>query len=326
MHLTITRDTFQLAERFIISRGSRTQAEVLTVTLEDGGDKGRGECVPYARYDETLDSVEAQINALSADLRNGLDRQNLQSSLDAGAARNAIDCALWDLQAKKADTRVWQLAGLTQPATLTSAFTLSLDEPETMREKARQNAARPLLKIKLGGGETDMARLRAVREGAPESVIIVDANEGWSRAEYDSLAPLLLELGVAMVEQPFAAGDDAVLAEMERPLPVCADESCHDVNSLPSLAGKYDVVNIKLDKTGGLTEALALEKAAREQGYEIMVGCMIGSSLAMAPATLVSANARYVDLDGPLLLAEDRSTPLQYDGSIIHPPASDLWG
>ena len=326
MRLTITRDTFQLAERFTISRGSRTQAEVLTVELSCGDYVGRGECVPYARYDETLDSVEAQINALSADINNDINRAALQALLPAGAARNAVDCALWDLEAKQNNTRVWQLAGLQEPGTLTSAFTLSLDEPATMREKARLNAARPLLKIKLGGGETDIARLRAVREGAPESVIIVDANEGWSRAEYDALAPILLELGVAMVEQPFAAGEDAMLAEMQRPLPVCADESCHDVASLPTLAGKYDVVNIKLDKTGGLTEALALETAAREQGYEVMVGCMIGSSLAMAPATLVSANARYVDLDGPLLLAEDRSTPLQYDGSIIHPPLRGLWG
>jgi len=326
MRLKITRDTFQLAERFTISRGSRTQAEVLTVELHHGEHVGRGECVPYARYEETMDSVEAQISALSADLANGMDRTALQTLLAAGAARNALDCALWDLEAKKANTRVWQLAGLQEPGTLTSAFTLSLAEPETMREKARQNAARPLLKIKLGGGDADLARLRAVREGAPDSVIIVDANEGWSRTEYDALAPLLLELGVAMVEQPFAASNDAILAEMERPLPVCADESCHDVDSLPSLAGKYDVVNIKLDKTGGLTEALLLEKAAREQGYEIMVGCMIGSSLAMAPATLVSANARYVDLDGPLLLAEDRSTPLQFEGSTIHPPASQLWG
>jgi len=326
MRLQITRDTFRLAERFTISRGSRTQAEVLTVELHSGDFVGRGECVPYARYDETLDSVESQINELSADFANGLDRSALQTLLAAGAARNAVDCALWDLEAKHTGTRVWQLAGLQEPGTLTSAYTLSLDTPHTMREKARQNAARPLLKIKLGGGETDIARLRAVREGAPDSVIIVDANEGWSQAEYEALAPLLLQLGVAMVEQPFAAGDDALLAEMERPLPVCADESCHDVGTLPKLAGKYDVVNIKLDKTGGLTEALALEKAAREQGFEIMVGCMIGSSLAMAPATLVSANARYVDLDGPLLLAEDRSTPLHYDGSVIYPPDSGLWG
>jgi len=324
--LKVARDTFQLAERFTISRGSRTEAKVITVTITDGGYSGVGECVPYARYDETLESVESTIQALQSDLRNNPDREALQQLLPAGAARNAVDCALWDLDAKRAQKPVWQLAGLTPPSALTSAYTLSLDEPEHMKIKAASNATRPLLKIKLGGGESDIARLQAVREGAPESTIIVDANEGWDRAQYESLAPVLLELGVAMVEQPFAAGDDAVLADMERPLPVCADESCHDVASLGALAGKYDMVNIKLDKTGGLTEALLLEKSAREAGFEIMVGCMIGSSLAMAPAVLVAQQARFVDLDGPLLLAEDRSVPLNFEGSVLHPPLPELWG
>ncbi len=324
--LTITRDTFQLAEKFTISRGSRTEAQVLTVHLSDGEHEGHGECVPYARYGETLDSVEAQIRSITDELTSGLDRDALQKHLPAGAARNAVDCAMWDLQAKQESTPAWQLAGLSQPQVLTSAYTLSLDEPQKMLRKATENASRPLLKIKLGGGAEDIERLRAVRQGAPESVVIVDANEGWSRSEYDALAPVLLELGVAMVEQPFPADDDDVLLEIDRILPVCADESCHDRSSLPGLKGKYDLVNIKLDKTGGLTEALALEQSARDQGYDIMVGCMIGSSLAMAPATLVAARARYVDLDGPLLLAEDRETPLEFVGSLIQPGVAALWG
>ena len=324
--LEVTRDTFQLAERFTISRGSRTEAKVITVTITEGDCSGVGECVPYARYDETLESVESSIYALQTDLRNNPDRETLQQLLPAGAARNAVDCALWDLEAKRAQKPVWQLASLSQPSTLTSAYTLSLDEPERMKVKAAQNSARPLLKIKLGGGQSDIERLQAVRAGAPDSTIIVDANEGWDRDLYESLAPVLLELGVAMVEQPFAAGDDAALANMERPLPVCADESCHDVSSLDKLTGKYDMVNIKLDKTGGLTEALLLEKRAREAGFEIMVGCMIGSSLAMAPAVLVAQQARFVDLDGPLLLAEDRSVPLHFEGSLLHPPVPELWG
>ena len=324
--LTITRDTFQLAEKFTISRGSRTEAQVLTVHLADGEHQGHGECVPYARYGESLDSVEEQIRSIADELANGIEREALQHKLPAGAARNAVDCAMWDLQSKQESTPAWQLAGKPEPAVLTSAYTLSLDEPDNMLRKASDNASRPLLKIKLGGGQEDIARLRAVRQGAPESVIIVDANEGWSRAEYDALAPVLIELGVAMVEQPFPADDDDALLEIDRILPVCADESCHDRTSLPALQGKYDLVNIKLDKTGGLTEALALEQAAREQGFDIMVGCMIGSSLAMAPATLVAGRASFVDLDGPLLLAEDRETPLEFNGSLIQPPHSSLWG
>lgn len=324
--LSITRDTFRLAEKFTISRGSRTEAEVLTVHLTEGEFSGHGECVPYARYNESLDSVEAQIRSINNDLENGLDCEALQPLLPAGAARNAVDCALWDLRAKQTSTPVWQLAGRAAPGTLTTAYTLSLDVPDAMQQKAAANASRPLLKIKLGGGEEDIERLRAVRRGAADSVIIVDANEGWSRSEYEALAPVLLELGVVMVEQPFPADDDDVLLDIDRVLPVCADESCHDRASLPGLKGKYDLINIKLDKTGGLSEAVALEQAAWQQHFEIMVGCMIGSSLAMAPATLVAERAKFVDLDGPLLLAEDRETPLEFSGSLIQPPRPALWG
>ena len=319
--IAVTRDTFKLAQAFTISRGSRTEAQVLTVTITRNGVTGRGECVPYARYGETLASVEAEIAALDP----SIGRDALQSALPPGAARNAVDCALWDLEAKTLDKRAWQLAGLSAPMPQITAYTLSLDTPEAMRAQAETHAHRPLLKIKLGTPD-DMPRLEAVRAGAPDSRIIVDANEGWSAEIYADLAPHLDRLGVAMVEQPLPAGDDDALLGMARPVPVCADESCHDRASLPALRGKYDMVNIKLDKTGGLTEALALKQAARDQGFDIMVGCMVGSSLAMAPAVLVAQGAAIVDLDGPLLLAEDRDTPLSYDQSGVHSSDSDLWG
>ena len=321
MQIDITRDTFRLAQVFTISRGSRTEAQVLTVTLRDGAHVGRGECVPYARYGETLDSVAAQI----AGLPERFDRAALRDLLPAGAARNAVDCALWDLEAKRAGRRVWELAGLPAPGPEITAYTLSLDTPEAMERQAAQHAHRPLLKIKLGTPD-DMPRLEAVRRGAPGATIIVDANEGWSAEVYTDLAPHLVRLGVALVEQPLPAAQDEALIGMARPVPVCADESAHDRASLPHLAGKYDVVNIKLDKTGGLTEALALREAALAGGYRVMVGCMVGSSLAMAPGVLVAQGAMVTDLDGPLLLAEDRATPLQYDAAGVHPPEAALWG
>ncbi len=321
MQLSVTRDVFRLAQVFTISRGSRSEARVLTVRLCDGGVEGRGECVPYARYGESMESVEAQI----AGLPERFDRAELQALLPPGAARNAVDCALWDLEARRAGRRVWELAGLGRPGPEITAYTLSMDSPERMRTEAEKNAFRPLLKIKLGTPD-DMARLEAVRAGAPRSRLIVDANEGWSIEIYAELAPHLLRLGVELVEQPLPAGEDEALLGLERPVPVCADESAHDRASLPALKGKYDVVNIKLDKTGGLTEALALKRAAEAEGYRIMVGCMVGSSLAMAPATLVAQGAGWVDLDGPLLLAEDRAHPLRFDAQGVHPPAPDLWG
>jgi len=319
--ITVTPDVFRLAQVFTISRGSRSEARVLTVRVTRGGVTGRGECVPYARYGETPERVTAQIESLPQDIT----RDALQGALPAGAARNALDCALWDLQAKQTGRRVWQLADLPEPVPQITAYTLSLDTPENMRAAAAKHAHRPLLKIKLGTPD-DMPRLEAVRAGAPRTRIIIDANEGWTADIYADLAPHLLRLGVAMVEQPLPVGADDMLAEIARPLPVCADESCHDRASLAGLAGKYDMVNIKLDKTGGLTEALALKTAALAKGYGLMVGCMIGSSLAMAPATLLAQGAAFTDLDGPLLLAEDRDHPLRFDQAGIHPPEPGLWG
>ena len=321
MRISVTRDVFRLAQVFTISRGSRTEAQVLTVTVQDGAVSGRGECVPYARYGETPESVTAQIAALPETVTPAA----LCDLLPPGAARNAVDCALWDLEAKRAGKRVWELAGLAEPGPEITAYTLSLDTPERMRVQAARNAHRPLLKIKLGTPD-DMPRLEAVRAGAPGATIIVDANEGWNAEIYADLAPHLLRLGVALVEQPLPAAKDAALLGMARPVPVCADESCHDRASLPHLKGKYDVVNIKLDKTGGLTEALLLRDAALTGGYKVMVGCMVGSSLAMAPATLVAQGAMVTDLDGPLLLAEDRDVPLIFDDAGVHPPRPELWG
>jgi len=322
MSIVVVEETFPLARVFAISRGSKSEARVLTVTVERDGVRGRGECVPYARYGETLAGVAATIRAVPADVT----RARLQALLPAGAARNALDCALWDWEAKRAGRRVWDLAGLPAPVPVVTAFTLSLDAPEAMRAQAAENAGRPLLKVKLGGGAGDMARLEAVRAGAPAARLIVDANEGWSAEEFAAFAPELARLGVAMVEQPLPAGRDEALGAMARPLPVCADESCHDRASLPALRGRYDMVNVKLDKTGGLTEALALRDAARAEGFGVMVGCMVGSSLAMAPALLAAQGAEVVDLDGPLLLARDRSPALGYDQGRAHPPAPELWG
>ncbi len=321
MHLTVSRDVFPLAKVFTISRGSRTEAVVVRVEITRDGKTGRGECVPYARYGETVESVMAQIEGLTVPFS----RAEVQTLLPPGAARNAVDCALWDLEAKLTGRPAWQLAGLSAPTPEVTAYTLSLDLPEAMRTEAARNATRPLLKVKLGG-EGDIARIEAVRDGAPRARIIVDANEGWTPEVYRDMAPVLVRLGVEMVEQPFPAGADDALLGMDRVLPVCADESCHDRASLPGLRGKYDMINIKLDKTGGLTEAIALRKEAEAAGYRIMVGCMVGSSLAMAPAVLVARGADVADLDGPLLLARDREHGLDYDAGCVHPPAPELWG
>ena len=319
--ITVTPDTFPLAQTFTISRGSKTHAHVLTVRITRGGHTGWGDCVPYARYGESLESVTAQINSLPPDIT----REALQSALPPGAARNAVDCALWDLEAKTAGKRVWQLANLPEPGPKQVTYTLSLDTPDAMRAMAAQHAHRPVLKIKLGTPD-DMPRLEAVRQGAPNARILIDANEGWTPEVYTDLAPHLVRLGVALVEQPLPAGQDDMLAEIARPLPVCADESCFDAASLPTLVGKYDMINLKLDKTGGLTEALRTRDEAARLGFKLMVGCMVGSSLAMAPAQLVAQTAMETDLDGPLLLAKDRDQPLRYDERGVHPSTSDLWG
>ncbi|HET7410887.1 MAG TPA: N-acetyl-D-Glu racemase DgcA, partial [Paracoccaceae bacterium] len=274
---------------------------------------------------ESVESVIRQIEAQRDAVKAGMDRAALQDAMPPGAARNGLDCAFWDLEAKRAGRRVWELAGMPEPGPVITAYTLSLDEPAAMRAKAAENSQRPLLKIKLGGAG-DIERLRAVRDGAPEARIIVDANEGWKAETYAEIAPVVLELGVEIVEQPLPAADDGALAGLARPLPITADEACHDRASLAKIAGKYDMINIKLDKTGGLTEALSLKMEAERLGLGIMVGCMIGSSLGMAPAVLVAQGARIVDLDGPLLLARDREHGLKYDEAGVHPPAPELWG
>lgn len=319
--ITAESETFRLANVFTISRGSKTEARVVTVTISRDGSTGRGECVPYARYGETIASVCAQVAGLAPDIT----RTQLQLALPAGAARNAVDCALWDHAAKKAGCRVWQLAQLQAPKPVITAFTLSLNSADSMRLDAAKNAHRPILKIKLGTPD-DMPRLEAVRAGAPKSRLIIDANEGWTPEIYSDLAPHLIRLGVVLVEQPLPAGADDMLAEIARPLPVCADESCHDAESLTALRGKYDLINLKLDKTGGLTAGLITRTRATSLNFGIMVGCMVGSSLAMAPATLLAQGAAFTDLDGPLLLAEDRTNPLHYDDAGVHPPNPALWG
>ncbi len=323
--LKVSSESWPIRGTFTISRGSKTTAEVVVVELSQGGQGGRGEAVPYARYGETMESVMAQIESLHGPLAEGLDRQGLQALLPAGAARNAVDLAFWDLECKRAGKRHWELAGLPAPGPVTTAYTLSLDSAENMGRKAAENAGCALLKLKLAGPE-DLDRVAAVRRNAPESRIIVDANEGWSAAQYTALAPELAGLGVEMIEQPLPAGDDAALAGIERPVPVCADESCHDTATLAGLKGRYDFINIKLDKTGGLTEALKLKAAAEAEGYGIMVGCMLATSLAMAPGVLLAQGVPVVDLDGPLLLAEDRAPGLKIENSLVYPPEAALWG
>ena len=323
--LEVARERWPLRAAFTISRGSKTASEVVVARVCEGEHEGRGECLPYPRYGETAEGVSAAIKSLESAVRGGLGRAELQETLPAGAARNALDCALWDLECKTKGMRAWEIAGLTAPDPLTTAYTLSLDSPEAMKAAAARNADRPLLKLKLGGSG-DLDRVVAVREGAPEARLIVDANEGWTPEDFEALAPQLERLGVAMIEQPLPAGEDEALGHLEHLVPVCADEACHNRATLDALAGRYDVINIKLDKTGGLTEALALREAARELGFEIMVGCMIATSLSMAPALLVADGAAFVDLDGPLLLAEDRPHGLRYDRALVHLPAPSLWG
>ena len=323
--LTINRRSWPLARPFSISRGSKTTAEVVVAEIFDGDCRGRGECVPYPRYGESVDSVVAALDAMKGAVFSGLDREALQSAMPPGAARNALDAAFWDIEAKRANCRAADLAGLGPLKPVVTAYTLSLDTPERMGEAAAVHRARPLLKLKLTG-DGDLERVRAVRNNAPASRLIVDANEGWTARHFAELAPGLAALGVELIEQPLPAGDDDALADLPHPIPVCADEACHVAGDLDRLIGKYDAVNIKLDKTGGLTAALELAKAAHERGFALMVGCMIGTSLAMAPAMLVAQQASVVDLDAPLLLAADRNQGLRYDGSLVSPPEPSLWG
>lgn len=325
--LTVAAERWPIAGSFGISRGSKTEAVVVVAELADGKVRGRGECVPYSRYDESIDSVLEQIQALRPQLAAGLDRQGLQTAMPPGAARNALDCAFWDLEAKRSGRRVHELAGLPAPKAVTTAYTISLAEPAVMAKAAAKAASRPLLKVKLGADDDeDGLRIVAVRAAAPCSTLIVDANEGWNEDNLASNFSACVEAGVALVEQPLPEGKDQTLARIARPIPVCADESVHDRSSLAALAGKYDAANIKLDKAGGLTEALALVAKAHEQNFSIMAGCMVATSLAMAPAILLAQMAHFTDLDGPLLLRKDRADGLRYVDSLVYPPESTLWG
>jgi len=323
--LNIARRGWALARPFAISRGSKSTAEVVVAEIYDGDFRGRGECVPYPRYGESVDSVVATLQDMRGAVFSGLNRESLQTAMPPGAARNALDAALWDLDAKRMNCRAADLAGIGSLKPLVTAYTLGLDTPEKMGEAAAANRDRPLLKLKVTG-DGDIDRVRAVRRNVPQSRLIVDANEGWTARHFRDLAPALAEFGVELIEQPLPASDDGVLADLPHPIPVCADEACHTAADLDRLIGKYDAINIKLDKAGGLTEALELAAAARARGFTIMVGCMIGTSLAMAPAVLVAQQAAFVDLDAPLLLAQDREPGLRYDGSTLYPPEPALWG
>ncbi|WP_018391375.1 N-acetyl-D-Glu racemase DgcA [Ancylobacter sp. FA202] len=322
--LLITAERFPIRGRFTIARGSKTEAAVVTVELRDGAHVGRGECVPYGRYGESVEGVVDQLAALQKLIAEGLRREDLMTVLPPGAARNALDCAMWDIDAKRAEMRVYEMAGLPAPQPVVTAYTLSLDTPEAMAQAARESG-HDLLKLKLGT-EGDLARLTAIRAAVPQARLIVDANEGWTAENLEAHLAACAEVGVELVEQPLPAADDAALAQIARPVPVCADESAHGLDSLDALAGRYDALNIKLDKTGGLTEAILLARAAQAAGLDIMVGCMVGTSLAMAPALLLAPLARFVDLDGPLLLATDRDPALRYEGSRVYPPEPALWG
>lgn len=322
--LTARIERWPISGSFTISRGAKTEAVVVVAEIGDGNVTGRGECVPYSRYGETPEAVADAIGSLGKAVEQGLDRAALERELPPGAARNALDCALWDLKAKKAGKRVWELAALPAPQAVTTAYTLSLDTPDAMAAAAR-GVKYPLLKLKLGA-KGDPERLMSVRAARLDARLIVDANEGWQASSLAENFEACVAAGVELIEQPLPAADDALLATIKRPVPVCADESLHDRASLAAIKGKYDAVNIKLDKTGGLTEAIKLADEAERAGFIIMLGSMVSTSLGLAPAMLLASRARFVDLDGPLLLAKDRTPGLRYDGATVFPPEPDLWG
>ncbi|MEP3428716.1 MAG: N-acetyl-D-Glu racemase DgcA [Roseibium sp.] len=323
--VAIDIERFEITGGFKISRGTRTHAEVIVATLQDGDHIGRGECVPYARYGESMESVQTQIEQIAALLKDGLSRSALQEAMPAGAARNALDCALWDLKAKQTGRSASDIAGLGALSAVTTAFTISVDTPEVMAQKTAVAAHRPLLKVKLAGPGDDK-RIQAVRKAAPDSSLIVDANEAWDESCFEKNMAACVSAGVALIEQPLPSANDGLLAKIDRPITICADESLHTRDGLDDLRAKYDAVNIKLDKAGGLTEAIELTRAAKDLDFKIMVGCMLGTSLAMAPAVLIAQLADYVDLDGPLLLTKDRSPGLKFEGSTLFPPLPELWG
>jgi L-alanine-DL-glutamate epimerase-like enolase superfamily enzyme len=323
--IAVAAERWPLERPFRISRGVKTAAEVVVVTVREDGVEGRGEGVPYPRYGESVEGVTAEIRALEQAVAEGLDRRALQDALAPGAARNALDCALWDLEAKRARRPAWALAGIAEPQPMVTAQTIGIDTAAEMGERARALASAPLIKVKLDREDVH-ARMRAVRDGAPRARLVVDPNEAWSVDELRAHVPMLAGLGVEMIEQPIAADDDAALEGFRSPVPLCADEACHTAADVPSLASRYAMVNVKLDKSGGLTAALELVRAASAAGLGIMVGCMVGTSLAMAPALLVAQAASVVDLDGPLLLRADRKPGLRYAGGIVHPPCAAVWG
>jgi L-alanine-DL-glutamate epimerase-like enolase superfamily enzyme len=323
--LTVSKESWPLKETFVISRMVQESGEVAVVEIEEDGHKGRGECDCSDSFDPSRPAVIEQIETQRQAIEQGLDRQGLLSALPAGPARNALDCALWDLEAKRAGRPAWELAGLAHLKAVTTVFTIGLGTAEKMAAAATANRDRPILKLKLGR-PGDVERVAAVRAAAPEARLSVDANMAWTPEELERYFAPMAALGVDLIEQPLPRGGDEALADMARPVPVAADESCLDRSSLDELAGRYDLVNIKLDKTGGLTEALLLADAAEAAGFGIMVGCNIGTSLAMAPAMLIAQRARFVDLDGPLLLAKDREPGLRFTGSEIAPPEPALWG
>jgi L-alanine-DL-glutamate epimerase-like enolase superfamily enzyme len=321
LNVKATVETWPIAGAFVISRGAKREATVVVAEVSDGALSGRGECCPYARYGETVEGVRDAIAAVGS----LASRMELAERLPAGAARNALDCALWDWEAKRAGTSAASLAGVPPPRPLTTAYTISLGEPEAMAAKAAAAGAMPLLKLKLGGAG-DAERLRRIRAACPDTRLIADANEAWTPDLLPELMAVAAETRIELIEQPLPAGADAALAGISRTVPVCADESLHTRAGLIELAARYDAVNIKLDKAGGLTEALALAAAARDAGLMVMVGCMVATSLAMAPALLLAQTADWVDLDGPLLLARDRRPGLVYDGALVYPPTPELWG
>ncbi|MDE2295951.1 MAG: dipeptide epimerase [Gammaproteobacteria bacterium] len=325
IRLSIRQESWRVDGVFAIARGAQTIADLVVVELRSSGNLGHGECEPQDFYGESVESVIAQIESVRPRIEAGISRDELLECLPPGAARNAVDCAMWDLEAKCGGRSAWQIAGL-PPRTVVTDFSLSLDTPEAMHRRALRYRDWPILKIKLGGGEVDVERVRAVREAAPNARLTADANESWTIAQLERDAPVLRTLGVELIEQPLPAKADAPLRGYQPEIPLCADEACHTRASLDRIQGLYQFVNIKLDKTGGLTEALALANEARARGLRLMVGCMTGTSLATAPALLVATLAEYVDLDGPLLLAEDRDPPVPYAGGVISPAPPALWG
>jgi len=319
-------ETWPVAGSFVIARGAKTHVDVVVAEIVEGDFRGRGEATAIYYHGETAASVYAQVEAMAERIAEGAGRADLLAEMARGAARNALDAALWDIEAKRLGRPAWVLAGLEPPMPLQSAFTISLGDPARMEADARAAAPiYPLLKLKLAG-EGDVERVAAVRRGAPRARLIVDANESWTGRDVAAEAAALLPLGVELIEQPVAAGRDDLLDGVRSPIALCADESCQDRADLARCVGRYAAINIKLDKAGGLTEALALADAAREIGLELMVGCMLSTSLAIAPAMLVAQQARWIDIDGPLLLAADRDDPVRFEKGLAHPPSSALWG